>query len=77
LAIAVIEADMVFTGAARLRYRLPANVGERLVARAKVGTRKGNKYVVSVRTRVGDREIFVGRFITVVGDPENLSGPSE
>jgi acyl-coenzyme A thioesterase PaaI-like protein len=73
LAIAVIEADMVFTGAARLRYRLPAKVGERLVARAKVGTRKGNKYVVSVRITVGDREIFVGRFITVVGDPESAS----
>jgi acyl-coenzyme A thioesterase PaaI-like protein len=73
LAIAVIEADMVFTGAARLRYRLPAKVGERLVARAKVGTRKGNKYVVSVRITVGDREIFVGRFITVVVDPESAS----
>lgn len=72
LAIAVIEADLVFTGAARVRYRLPAKVGERLIAKAKVGTRKGSKYVVSVRTRVGDREIFLGRFITVVKDSECL-----
>ncbi|MBO8153228.1 transcription factor FapR [Thermovirga sp.] len=67
LAIAVIDEDMVFTGAARVKYKQPAQVGERLVARAKVGTRKGNKYLVSVRTRVGEKEIFVGRFITVVG----------
>ena len=65
LAIAVIEADMVVTGSARVRFRFPAKVGERLVARAKVGTKKGNKNVVSVRIRVGEQEIFVGRFITV------------
>jgi len=73
LAIAVIDENMVFTGAARVKYKQPARVGERLVARAKVGTRKGNKYLVSVRTRVGEKEIFVGRFITVVGkDNKNL-----
>ncbi len=63
LAIAVVSADMVIVGAVRGRYRVPAMVGDRLVARAKVGVHKGNKYIVSVRTRVGDREIFVGRFI--------------
>lgn len=68
LAVAVIEADMVVTGSARVRYRFPARIGERLVARAKVGTRKGNKYVVSVRIRVGGQEIFIGRFITVMED---------
>jgi hypothetical protein len=65
LAIAVIGADLVVTGAARVNYKAPAHVGEKLIARAKVGTRKGNKHVVSVRTRVGNREIFVGRFIVV------------
>jgi acyl-coenzyme A thioesterase PaaI-like protein len=68
LAVAVIEADMVVTGSARVRYRYPARVGERLIARAKVGTKKGNKYVVSVRIRVGEQEIFIGRFITVIED---------
>ncbi len=63
LAIAVVSADMVIVGSVRGRYRVPALVGDRLVARAKVGVHKGNKYIVSVHTRVGDREIFVGRFI--------------
>ena len=40
-------------------------MGQRLVARSKVGIHKGNKYVVSVRTRVQEREVFVGRFIVV------------
>ncbi len=63
LAIAVIGEEMVVVGSSRLNWIRPAFVGERLVARAKVGTRKENKYVVSVRTRVDDREIFVARFI--------------
>ncbi|MCX7828642.1 MAG: transcription factor FapR [Thermanaerothrix sp.] len=71
LAMATIGAEMVITGSARIRYRYPAVVGDRLLARSKVGIHKGNKYVVSVRTRVKDREIFVGRFIVVSLDQEN------
>ena len=63
LAIAVVEADMVVVSAFRGRYGAPATVGERLVARAKVGTRNNDKYIVSVHTTSGGREIYVGRFI--------------
>ncbi|MGI6075995.1 MAG: transcription factor FapR [Pyramidobacter sp.] len=63
LAIAVIEADFVVVTAFRGQYREPACVGDRLVARAKVGVHEGNKYIVSVHTTVNDREIYVGRFI--------------
>lgn len=65
LAIATIGEGMVVVGTARLRYRQPAYVGEKILARSKVGTYKGNKYVVSVHSRVGDREIFVARFVVV------------
>jgi acyl-coenzyme A thioesterase PaaI-like protein len=75
LAIAVVGADLVVTGAARVNYKAPAHVGDKLIARAKVGTRKGNKHVVSVRTRVGDREIFVGRFIAVACPTEEIRDP--
>ena len=78
LAMAVVEADMVVTGAARVSYKSPAHVGDKLISRAKVGVRKGNKNVVSVRTRVADREIFVGRFIVVACRSEAIeSGNSE
>ncbi|OON89931.1 transcription factor FapR [Pyramidobacter sp. C12-8] len=63
LAIAVVEADMVVVQTFRGRYSAPAVVGDRLVARAKVGVHEGDKYIVSVHTNVGDREIYVGRFI--------------
>lgn len=68
LAIATIGEGMVVVGAARLRYRYPAYVGEKILARSKVGTHKGKKYAVSVHTRVGNREIFVGRFIVAAKD---------
>ncbi|HHZ05113.1 MULTISPECIES: transcription factor FapR [Acetomicrobium] len=63
LAIAVVEADYVITASAHIRYKVPARVGDMLVARAKVGTHKQNKYIVSVRTKVEGKEIFIGRFI--------------
>jgi len=73
LAIATIGKEMVVVGSARLRYRQPAFVGEKILARSKVGTHKGNKYVVSVHTRVGDREVFVGRFVVIAKDLEELA----
>jgi len=74
LAIATIGSEFVVLGAARVRYKRPAFVGERLVARAKVGVHKGNKYAVSVRTKVQDREIFLGRFIVVALPEEEATG---
>lgn len=65
LAIAVIKEDLVIVGSARARFKQYASVGDRLMAYAKVGTHKKNKYVVSVHTKVGNREIFVARFVVV------------
>lgn len=65
LAIATVGEEMVVVGAARLNYRRPAYIGERIFARSKVGVHKGNKYVISVHSSASDREIFVGRFVVV------------
>ncbi len=65
LAIAVVKEDLVIVGSARARFKQYAHVGDRLMAYAKVGTHKKNKYVVSVHTRVGNREVFVARFVVV------------
>ncbi len=73
LAIATIDREMVVVGSARLRYRRAAFVGERIFARSKVGTYKGDKYVVSVHARVSDREVFVGRFVVVAKNSEDLA----
>jgi acyl-coenzyme A thioesterase PaaI-like protein len=66
IAIAVVEADLVIVDSVRGEYKGHARVGDSLVARAKVGLHKDNRYIVSVRTQVGEKEIFVGRFVAAV-----------
>ncbi|MBR1656987.1 MAG: transcription factor FapR [Synergistaceae bacterium] len=68
IAVAVINAAQVIIGSMRGHYRGHAHVGDVLIARAKVGVNHEGKKIVSVRTRAGDREIFVGRFIIEVLD---------
>ena len=63
LAIALINADIVLTGLANIKFRRPVQVGEKLIAKGEVLRRKGNKYVVLVVTRVGDEQVFRGKFV--------------
>ncbi|HCL79412.1 MAG TPA: transcription factor FapR [Synergistaceae bacterium] len=77
LAIAVVEADLVLVESMGGKYKGHAQVGDSLVARAKVGVHKDDKYIVSVRTKVGEREIFVGRFITAAIPPNAEDGHRE
>ena len=73
IAIAVVEADLVIIDSMRGKFKGHAKVGDTLVARAKVGVSRENKYIVSVRTKVGDREIFIGRFIAAVIPGKEIS----
>jgi hypothetical protein len=66
IAVAVIEAAAVIVDSMRGEYKGHARVGDVLIARAKVGVNKDDRYIVSVHTRVGEKEIFVGRFIAAV-----------
>ncbi|MBQ7734091.1 MAG: transcription factor FapR, partial [Synergistaceae bacterium] len=66
IAVAVIKAAGVIIDSMRGEYKGHAKVGDVLVARAKVGVNHEGKKIVSVRTRVGSKEIFVGRFIVEV-----------
>jgi acyl-CoA thioesterase FadM len=65
LAIAVVREALAIVAAARVQFSHSARVGDKLTALARVGTHKDNKYVVSVHTRAGEREIFVARFVVV------------
>ncbi len=73
IAIAVVEADLVIVDSMRGEYKGHARVGDSLIARAKVGVHKDEKYIVSVRTKVGEKEIFVGRFIAAVVSQRRLA----
>lgn len=73
VAVATIEADTVVIDSVRGEYKGHARIGDVLLARAKVGIHKDGRYIVSVRTHVRDREIFVGRFIAhVIEDGQDV-----
>jgi acyl-coenzyme A thioesterase PaaI-like protein len=62
LAVAVINADVVLTAAARIRYVRPVRLGEKLVAKAVVRETKGDQSKVRVETKVQDELVFSGTF---------------
>ncbi|MBQ7544520.1 MAG: transcription factor FapR [Synergistaceae bacterium] len=66
IAVAAIKAADAIIDSMRGEYKGHARVGDILIARAKVGVNHEGRKIVSVRTRVGDKEIFVGRFIIEV-----------
>lgn len=65
LAVALIDAEVVLTGSARIRYRRPVYLNEKLVATAILARRRSNKHLVKVVSKVGAEEVFVGKFIVV------------
>jgi len=70
LAIAVIDAKVALTGVANIKYKCPIYAGDKLVARAEVMRKRGNKYFVWVKTKVRQVEAFRGKFILVSIDEE-------
>lgn len=65
LAVAIVDADIVLTGSARIRYRRPVYLNEKIVAYAFLARKKINKYLIKVTAKVGAEEVFVGKFIVV------------
>jgi acyl-coenzyme A thioesterase PaaI-like protein len=66
LAVAVIDAPVVLTGSARVRYKRPVRLGERVVAKAAVKVQRGNVYLISVYSYVEQEIVFKGQFIVTV-----------
>lgn len=65
LAIAVINAASVVTGVANIKYKVPVRVGDKLVAKAEMIRKRGNKYFIWVKTRSETQEVFRAKFIMV------------
>ncbi|MEW6623300.1 MAG: transcription factor FapR [Bacillota bacterium] len=65
LAIAVVDADVVLTGSARVRYKRPVHIGERVVCKAVVKVKRGNTYLVSVYSKVEGELVFKGQYIVL------------
>lgn len=65
LTMTLIDSEVVLTGSARIRYKRPVFLGEKMVATATWARSKTNKHLVKVVTKVGTEEVFVGKFIVV------------
>lgn len=66
LAVAVINAPVVLTGSARVRYKRPVLLGERVIAKATVKVQRGSTYLISVYSSVEEDMVFKGQFIVTV-----------
>jgi len=63
LAVAVIDAEAALTGIARVSFKRPVYRGEKVLAKAVIKIKKGNKYMVKVTSYVKDEVVFLGRFL--------------
>ena len=63
LAVAVIDAEVALTGVARIKFKRPVRVGERVIAKAEVIKQKRDNFVVRVNSRSSDENIFTGKFL--------------
>ncbi|MPM96432.1 Transcription factor FapR [bioreactor metagenome] len=65
LALAVIDAPVAVTGVANIKYKIPIKNGEKLIAKAELIKKRGNKYFIWVKTRNEKQEVFRAKFIMV------------
>ncbi len=65
LAIAVIDANVALIGVANIKYKNPVYSGAKLIAKAEVIRIKENNYIVWVKIKEKQVEVFRGKFILV------------
>jgi len=63
LAVAVMDAEVALTGLARVSFKRPVYCGEKVLAKAVIKIKKGNKYMVKVTSQVKDEIVFQGKFL--------------
>lgn len=68
LALAVMDAATAVTGVANIKYKIPIRMGDRLVAKAEVVRKRGNKHFIWVKTHSEAQEVFRAKFIMVALD---------
>lgn len=63
LAIALVDAEIVVTGSADVRFLRPACYGETVLAEGKVIKRKDNKYWIEITSYVNQEVVLTGTWI--------------
>lgn len=72
LAVALINAEVVLTGKAEVRFLQPVFLGEKVIAYAHVTKRKGKSYFIEAISRVGNKEVFRGKFAVFAKELKEL-----
>jgi len=72
LAVALINADVVLTGSATVRYLAPVLLKDKVVAHAEIAGQKGKSFVIKVTSKVGGTEVLRGRFTVVAKEMKEL-----
>lgn len=62
LAVALIDDELALTASARLHFNKPVQIGERIIAKAKVSRKDDHRTTVEVRSYVGQMLVFKGEF---------------
>lgn len=65
LALAIVDAPVAVTGVANIKYKVPIHIGDKLVAKAEIIKKRGNKFFIWVKTRRNNQEVFRAKFIMV------------
>lgn len=63
LAVALVDTEVALTGTAKISFKRPVFLGEKIVARATITRKKGNKYMIRVSSQVGEEIVFEGKFL--------------
>lgn len=68
LAIALVNAPQALTGKAEIIYKRPVYLGEKVVAKASVKSKKGHKFEINVVSKSGNDIVFEGEFLVFAVD---------
>lgn len=63
LAVAVVDAEIALTGTAKVMFKRPVHLGEKVTSKAVVNEVYDNKYRVTITSKVNMEEVFRGSFV--------------
>ena len=65
LALAIIDAEVALTGVGNVKYKVPVYAGANLIAKAELIRKELDKYIIWVKIRDNNVEVFRANFIIV------------
>lgn len=69
LAIAVCDAEVALVGLVNVKFKRPVQLGEKLISKAQVLHRRGNRLTVLVESFIGQDKVFRAKFLVFALEP--------